>query len=56
MKDKELLFEIFSRNKDKCLDLFGKTIKKGKLVDTSDKGSRGVFGLLFLHLGNIESL
>lgn len=40
MKDKELLFEIFSRNKDKCLDLFGKQIKMGKLADCSEKGSR----------------
>ena len=47
MKDKELLFEIFSRNKDKCLDLFGKAIKKGKLVDASDEGSRVYLGFYF---------
>lgn len=40
MKDKELLFEIFSRNKEKCLDLFGKQIKMGKLEDAFEKGSR----------------
>ena len=40
MKDKELLFEIFSRNKRKCLDLFGKRIKMGKLEDASEKSSR----------------
>lgn len=40
MKDKELLFGIFSRNKEKCLDLFGKQIKMGKLEDASEKGSR----------------
>lgn len=40
MKDKELLFEIFKNNKEKCIDLFGKTIRKGQLVDTTDKGSR----------------
>lgn len=47
MKDKELLFEIFTRNKDKCLDLFGKEIKKGKLVDSSEKGSRVYLGYYF---------
>lgn len=40
MKDKELLFDIFSRNKRKCLDLFGKRIKMGKLEDASEKSSR----------------
>lgn len=40
MKDKELLFEVFSQNKDKCIDLFGKQIKMGKLEDASEKGSR----------------
>ena len=40
MKDKELLFEIFKANKEKCLDLFGKAVRKGQLVDISDKGSR----------------
>lgn len=40
MKDKELLFEIFKNNKEKCIDLFGKAIRKGQLVDISDKGSR----------------
>ena len=40
MKDKELLFEIFSMNKRKCLDLFGKRIKMGKLEDASEKSSR----------------
>lgn len=40
MKDKELLFEIFSRNREKCLDLFGKQIKMGKLEDASEKSSR----------------
>lgn len=40
MKDKELLFEVFSQNKDKCFDLFGKRVKDGKIVVSSDKGSR----------------
>ncbi len=40
MKDKELLFEIFNRNREKCIDLFGKEIKLGKLVDCSEKRSR----------------
>lgn len=40
MKNKELLFEIFKNNKEKCLDLFGKQIKLGKLIDASEKGSR----------------
>lgn len=40
MKDKELLFEIFTNNKEKCLDLFGKQVRMGKLVDASEKGSR----------------
>lgn len=40
MKDKELLFEIFIANKDKCVDLFGYQIKLGKLVECSEKASR----------------
>lgn len=40
MKDKELLFEIFKANKEKCLDLFGKAVRKGQLVNTSEQGSR----------------
>ena len=47
MKDKELLFEIFSRNKEKCLDLFGKQITMGKLNDCSEKCSRVYINFYF---------
>lgn len=36
----ELIFNIFLANKDKCLDLFGKQIRKGKIVSTSKGASR----------------
>lgn len=36
----ELIFNIFLANKDKCLDLFGKRIQNGKIVNTSECAAR----------------